>query len=117
MGLGSLVTRWRRPSSASPRIGDAAFNADPFPFFARLRALGPVHRIERFLGQPAWLVVHYDEAAATLKDVRFVKAAANAMSARQLAAQPWFRKVRLFKSVQQNMLNQDPPVHSRLRAL
>jgi len=117
MGLRLPATRGSRPRSASPRIGDAAFNADPHPYFARLRALGPVHRIERFLGQPAWLVVHYDEAAMILKDVRFGKAAANAMSARQLAAQPWFRKVQLFKSVQQNMLNQDPPVHTRLRAL
>lgn len=114
MGLLSRLTGNR---CARPAIGSAEFNANPYPFYARLRAEGAVHRVDRFLGQPAWLVVRYEEAAAVLKDERFVKSAANAMTLDQLAGQPWFRKVKLFRTLQRNMLNQDQPVHSRLRAL
>src|SRR5947207_2411477 len=103
--LGLLAKSARKPRSPfEPHaIGSAAFNADPYPFYTHWRAKTAVHRVDRFLGQPAWLILRYDEAAAVLKDERFVKAAANAMSREQLAQQPWFRKVRLFKSLQHNM--------------
>ena len=49
-----------------------------------------------------------------LKDERFVKDTKNALTPEQAANQPWFRKV--FKSLKRNMLNPDPPDHTRLRA-
>ena len=44
--------------------------------------------------EPAWLVTRYDDVAMVLKDERFVKDAANAMTPNN-GQQPWFRK--LFK--------------------
>jgi len=118
MGLLSFLTGKRRtPLRDAVHLGSAAFNANPYPFYARLRAQSPIHRVGRFLGQEAWLVTRYDDASAVLKDERFVKEAANAMTPEQLAGQPWFRKVKVFQSLQHNMLNQDPPAHARLRTL
>jgi cytochrome P450 PksS len=50
-----------------------------------------------------------------LKDERFIKSAAHAMTPEQAAKRPWFRK--MFKSLGRNMLDVDPPDHTRLRAL
>ena len=53
-------------------IASPGFKADPFPFYARLRAEGPVGRVP--LGrETAWLVGRYDDVAAVLRDDRFAK--------------------------------------------
>ena len=39
---------------------------DPFPLFAEVRALGPVHEVTLADGHRAWLVVRYEEARAAL---------------------------------------------------
>ena len=96
-------------------IASREFKADPFPFYARLRSTAPVHRMILPTKEIVWLVTRYDDAAAILKDDRFVKDPANAMAGEQLSRQRWFRKV--FKSLQRNMLNVDAPDHGRLRAL
>ncbi|MFD8144393.1 hypothetical protein [Streptomyces sp. NPDC059708] len=86
------------------------FDADPHSFFAKLRAAGPVHLVSdpnTRLSEPYWLVVGYEEARAALthpglrKDwhatdmfPEFERTAANA-----------------------NMLESDPPHHTRLRRL
>jgi cytochrome P450 len=54
----------------------ARFTEDPHPVYARLRALGPVHRVR--LPPPdeqheTWLVVGYEEARAALADPRLAK--------------------------------------------
>src|SRR5262249_8933466 len=59
----------------------------------------------------------YDDVALVLKDERFVKDPTNALTAAQAANRPWFRKAKLFQTMQRNMLNRDPPDHTRLRAL
>jgi cytochrome P450 len=60
-------------------------------------------------------ITRYDDVALVLKDERFVKAAANALTPEQAGRQRWFR--RMFKAMRRNMLNLDPPDHTRLRAL
>src|SRR5205814_1772562 len=82
-----------------------------------LRAEEPVYCMRLLQGEMAWLVTRYDDVALVLKDDRFVKDPANALTAEQAAKRPWFRKMKLFKALQLNMLNQDPPNHTRLRAL
>src|SRR5712691_2685283 len=94
-------------------IASPEFKANPYPFYARLRAEAPVYRMTLPTRETAWLITRYDNAAAVLRDERFVKDTANALTPEQAARQPWFR--RIFKSLKQNMLNQDPPVHTRLR--
>jgi cytochrome P450 len=94
-------------------ITSPAFKADPYPFYARMRAEAPVHRMTLPDKREAWLVVRYAEVAAVLKDERFVK---DRFKTPDLAAkQPWIPKT--FLPLTHNMLEQDPPEHTRLRAL
>ncbi len=114
----NLLLPWRRRQRL-PRppvnLASPAFKANPFPFYADLRARAPVYRILLPTGEIAWLITRYDDVAAALKDERFGKDALLAMTPQQAAARPWFRK--MFRSLQRNMLDQDPPDHTRLRAL
>src|SRR5436190_568508 len=70
-------------------ITSAAFKADPFPFYARLRAAAPVHPVALPDGRTAWLVARYDDVAGVLKDERFAKDPLNALTPGQQARQPW----------------------------
>jgi cytochrome P450 PksS len=114
MGLFSLFTR--KPRSHDPvNLASAEFKANPYPFYARLRAEAPVYRVILPTGETGWLVTRYDDVATVLKDERFLKNAETAMTPEQAARQPWFRT--LFKSLKRNLLEVDPPDHTRLRAL
>src|SRR5437868_245266 len=115
MGLFSLLTAKSRSSSAPINIASPAFKANPYPYYARLRAESPVYRVTLPTKETAWLITRYDDAAMVLKDERFVKDTSNALTPEQAARQPWFRKV--FKTLRRNMLEVDPPDHTRLRAL
>jgi len=91
------------------KIADLArptFKADPYPFYARLRATRPVCPT-RALGQPTWLVTRYDDVFMVLKDERFVKD--------WLPRTRWLH--RLSGGLTRNMLNKDGPDHTRLRTL
>jgi cytochrome P450 PksS len=95
---------------ASPR-----HKADPYPFYARLRAEAPVFRVRLPDKQTAWLVSRYDDVAMVLKDERFAKDRFRALTPQQLGKQPWIPGV--FRPLLRNMLDLDAPDHSRLRAL
>jgi cytochrome P450 PksS len=60
-------------------------------------------------------VTRYDDVLAVLKDERFAKDRTRALSAEQLAGLPWVPSI--FKPLEKNMLDLDPPDHTRLRAL
>jgi cytochrome P450 PksS len=92
-------------------IASAAFKADPYPFNARLRAEAPVYRVTLPDRRPAWLVTRYDDVAAALKDERLVKDPHNALTPDQVARRPWMPK--FFRPLSRNMLNLDPPNHTR----
>src|ERR1051326_671990 len=101
-------------------ITSSAFKANPYPFYARLRAEAPVHRVTLPTRETAWLVTRYDDAALVLKDERFIKNRSKALTPEQDANQVWGRKLlkwKWFKPLQQTLLNLDPPDHTRLRAL
>jgi cytochrome P450 PksS len=116
MGLFSFSTEKGRSPVHDPfNIASPEFKANPYPFYARLRAEAPVHRVTLPTGEIAWLITRYDDVAMVLRDERFVKDTLNALTSEQIAKQPWFRKV--FKSLKRNMLGLDPPDHPRLRAL
>ena len=98
-------------------VTDATFKANPFPFYAQLRAEAPVFQvtIPMPIRQRAWLVTRYDDVLAVLKDARFAKNPRNALSPAQLKKQPWIPS--MFKPLEQNMLDLDNPDHTRLRTL
>jgi cytochrome P450 len=98
-----------------PKLFSPAFWADPFPFFARLRAEHPVHRALLPPRTPIWFVTRYDDVLALLKDDRFAKDRTRAMTAEQLRRMPWVPP--MFRPLERNMLDRDPPDHTRLRAL
>ena len=62
-----------------------------------------------------WLVTRYDDVVFVLKDDCFVKEGTKVMTPEQAARQPWVPKA--FKPLAQNMVDVDPPDHTRLRCL
>jgi cytochrome P450 PksS len=96
-------------------IASAEFKADPFPIYARLRREAPVVEVPLPDGTTAFLVTRYDDVALVLKDERFVKNRFDVMSYEQLKKQPWVPK--MFLPLLKNMLDLDPPDHTRLRGL
>lgn len=91
------------------------FKADPFPFYARLRADAPVYSTKLPDKRTAWLVTRYDDVAALLKDERFVKDRRQVMSQEQLKNQLWVPG--FLRPLERNMLDLDEPDHRRLRTL
>ncbi|MCX2184637.1 cytochrome P450 [Streptomyces sp. SKN60] len=85
----------------------AEFTANPYPYYAKLRASGPVHEILTPEGIPAWLIVGYDEARAALADQRLIKDPSVVMDFVPLE----------FEVIGPNLLGIDPPDHTRLRKL
>jgi cytochrome P450 len=86
---------------------------NPFPVFAQVRELGPVHDVTLADGHDAWLVVGYEEARTALNDPRLSKdmhaalATGSGVVAEGLPG-PTFAR---------HMLTVDPPDHTRLRRL
>ncbi len=89
--------------------------SNPHPFYARLRAESPVHRVPLPGKQTAWLVVRYDDVVSVLKDKRFAKDHFRALTPGQIARRPWVPS--FFQPLTRNMLDVDEPDHGRLRAL
>jgi cytochrome P450 PksS len=114
MGLYSWLTQGSQPRHhGETNIASPAFKANPYPFYARLRAEAPVHPVTLPNGQKAWLISRYDDVVAALKDERFVKDKLNALTPGQVARQPWVPAM----AITRNMLDLDPPNHTRLRGL
>lgn len=82
------------------------FTANPYPYYAKLRAAGPVHTVRTDDIERVWLVVGYDEARAALADQRLGK------DWRGLPGAP-AESAPIFA----NMLELDAPHHTRLRKL
>jgi cytochrome P450 PksS len=103
------------PSIVAPDLLSPAFKADPYPFYARLRADAPVFQVSVHVPErrQAWLVTRYADAAAALKDPRLVKDRRNANG---LDARPQWAPGFL-QPLQRNMLDLDAPDHTRLRGL
>jgi cytochrome P450 len=102
-------------SIAQVDVTSATFKANPFPYYAQLRAEAPVFPVTLQSKQRAWLVTRYDDVLNVLKDERFAKDRHNAMTPEQLKKSPWVPS--MFKPLERNMLDLDSPDHTRLRAL
>ncbi|KUF14271.1 cytochrome [Streptomyces silvensis] len=83
---------------------------DPYGTYARLRESTPVRRVSGPDGSPAWLVTRYDDVRAALADER--------LSVHKKHALPGsYRGFSLPPALDANMLNMDPPDHTRIRRL
>src|SRR4051812_18188412 len=91
-----------------------AYDRDnPFPVFAAVRELGPVHAVTLADGHDAYLVVGYDEARIALNESRLSKD----MHAALATGQGVVAEGLPGPSFARHMLSVDPPDHSRLRRL
>lgn len=92
------------------------FHANPFPTLDRMRAEGPVVRMQLPIVGQTWLAVTHDSCAMLMKDhAAFARDPANAGSltqARILRVLP-----RTIGLLALNMLGHDDPEHRRLRSL
>ena len=98
-----------------PDLANPQFKANPYPFYARLRAEAPVWRTTLPDKRLAWLVTRYEDVAGVLRDDTFAKDRLNAMDPEQLRKTPWVPG--FLKPLERNMLDLDDPDHARLRAL
>ena len=100
-----------------PRVDlfDPAFKADPYPTYSELRSSARVHRVTLPDGRRVWLITRYEDVLAVFKDGRFVKNWRKVLTPEQLAQIPPMPEV--MEPLSTNMLDTDPPDHTRLRAL
>ncbi|MEV4440355.1 cytochrome P450 [Streptomyces sp. NPDC049577] len=83
------------------------FAADPYPVYARLREKGPVHRVPTEGAGDVWVVVGYDAVRAALTDPRLSN---DVRHSSRWASDGGH-------AIGRNMLQTDPPVHTRLRGV
>lgn len=96
--------------SALPRFPfDTPFLLDDEPAHARLRVETPVARVQLADGTPVWAALGHEAVRTVLTDPRFSRAAGTAPGAPTLTPG--------ITSKPDNILNMDPPQHSRLRRL
>ncbi|MBO4258101.1 cytochrome P450 family protein [Streptomyces griseorubiginosus] len=82
----------------------------PYDVYRRLRETAPVHRITGPDGTPAWLVTRYEDARAALADPRL------SLDKRHATAGT-YQGFSLPPALDANLLNMDPPDHTRVRRL
>ncbi|MEV7870793.1 cytochrome P450 [Streptomyces sp. NPDC088124] len=97
------------PPLLDPEV-TARLTADPYSAYARLREAGPVHRVAGTDGLPAWLVTRYDDVRQALADPRLSLDKRN-------AAPGGYQGMALPPALDANLLNMDPPDHTRIRRL
>ncbi|MGW7820801.1 cytochrome P450 family protein [Streptomyces puniciscabiei] len=82
----------------------------PYDVYRRLRDTAPVQRITGPDGAPAWLVTRYEDVRAALADPRL------SLDKRH-AAPGTYKGFSLPPALDANLLNMDPPDHTRIRRL
>jgi cytochrome P450 len=102
-------------TNPQPNIVSAEFKANPFPFLARLRVSEPIYQTTLPDQTPVWLLTRYEDVNALLRDDRFTKNRRSALTPDQLRKLPWTPP--MFRPLERNMLDLDPPDHTRLRSL
>ncbi|WP_372405482.1 cytochrome P450 [Streptomyces luteireticuli] len=83
------------------------FVSDPYPVYARMRAQGPVHRVRTDANGEFWIVVGREEARAALADPRLSNDIRHSAGWEDDGG----------NAIGLNMVQTDPPQHTRLRKL
>ncbi|RFU85818.1 cytochrome P450 [Streptomyces triticagri] len=100
------------PTPEAPTLHELAppgvdLAADPYPIYTRLQAEGPVHRVHIPGSGDCWYVVTYDAARSALTDPRLRNDIRHSASWESDGGH----------AIGRNMLQSDPPQHTRLRRL
>ncbi|MDX3584203.1 cytochrome P450 family protein [Streptomyces europaeiscabiei] len=88
----------------------AALSADPYATLARMRNETPVCPVIGTDSLRFWLVTHYDDVKAAFVDPRLSLDRSNALPGQ-------YQGMSLPPALDANLLNMDPPDHSRIRSL
>jgi cytochrome P450 PksS len=110
-----ISTPGDRVSIPKVDVTSAPFKAEAYAYYAMLRARAPVHTVKLPGRQTVWLVSRYDDVFSLLKDPRLVKDPHNAKGSRPFSLLPG--ALVCMQALERNMLDVDPPDHTRLRAL
>jgi len=94
----------------APAIGPADLLLDLYGGYAALRGSAPVHRMTGPDGLPFWLVTRYQDVRSLLADPRL-----SLDKRRSLPGN--YRGLALPPALDANLLNMDPPDHTRIRRL
>ncbi|MFD4656826.1 cytochrome P450 [Kitasatospora sp. NPDC058444] len=94
----------------APDLTLTSLIADPYGGYVRLRADAPVHRVVGPDGLPFWLVTRYPDVRQALADPRLALDKAHATPGN-------YRGFALPPALDANLLNMDPPDHTRIRRL
>jgi cytochrome P450 len=86
-----------------------AFFADPYPLYQQLRKKSPACQVVLPDGAPAWLVTRFADVRALLGDPRLSVDKSNGNGS--------WRGFSLPPALDANLLNMDPPNHTRIRKL
>jgi cytochrome P450 len=100
--------------------GQATRN-NPHPLYKQMRENDPAFRVIDGLNQTVWFFTRYDDSMTMLKDKRIIKdlrknLPADVLEKRFAGGDP-SGVPEMFEAINQHMLNQDPPDHTRLRTL
>lgn len=104
-------------SNLSDSITSFEAMADPYPFFKQMRDTAPVVEIVSKQGLSYYHVTGWDEAVAILRDARFTKDHRRLLEVTDSKGSAASAGFVISGAAPGNLLNNDPPEHTRLRAL
>ena len=99
----------------APDIASSGFKADPHPFYACLREEAPVFHVRLSRTRQGWLLTRYEDVFEALRDRRLGKDKRSGDKSARRAHIPWVTS--FLAPLERNMLDLDPPDHTRLRGL
>lgn len=95
--------------------GSRAFAADPYPAYGELRAAGRAHYYEP---TRQWLIPHYDDVNALLRDRRLGRTYLHRFTHEEFGRTPPPAELEPFTVLNNNgLLDLEAPAHSRIRRL
>ncbi len=95
--------------------GDAAFVADPYPAYGRLRALAPIAYDE---ATDHWLITRFDDVRSLLRDRRFGRTYLHLATHEDMGRDPPpASRAAFWHLINHGILDMEPPDHTRVRRL
>lgn len=99
-------------------LSDPTVHANPYPFYDRLRARGPVFQDTNASQDDGWVVIRHSLVAAALRDPRIAAERIDMPTDFSWAPEPFNSAARqVFRAMPHQLLFLDPPDHTRLRGL